>query len=221
MLQFSLTDLVAFSAFSRLACAAYDWTQYVDPFIGTEGEVPGTAYNGGNIFLGAVVPFGSVKLGPDTTSFNTSIQANVGYTPDGNVTAFSLTHVSGTGSGPVYGVVSQMPLTQVDGVNVLDNLTYMEPRAVNDTASVGYYKTVVQNGITTELSATSHVGFLQYSFPASSEGHILVDVSQYLPSVGGYQAQLYSSGEIEISGEGSSYHGYGVYRGAFSNSKLL
>lgn len=36
---------------------------YVTPFIGTEGTVPGTAYNGGITFPGAAVPFGMVKLG--------------------------------------------------------------------------------------------------------------------------------------------------------------
>lgn len=41
---------------------------YVDPFIGTEGEVPGTGYNGGNTFPGAAVPWGMVKIGPDVTS---------------------------------------------------------------------------------------------------------------------------------------------------------
>ena len=198
-----------------------DWTQYVDPFIGTEGTVPGTAFNGGNTFPGAVLPFGSVKLGPDTTSFNTSIGQNAGYTPDGNVTGFSLTHVSGTGGGPVYGVVSQMPLVSLDNVNVLDNLTYMEPRAGNDIATVGYYKSVFQNGITTELSATSNVGILQYTFPDQTGGHVLVDVSHYLPANGGgYQSQFYANGNITVSEDGTSYYGWGVYKGAFSESKL-
>lgn len=201
---------------------ATGFIDYVDPFIGTEGTAPGTAYNGGNTFPGAVMPFGTVKLGPDTTSFNTSIGANAGYTPDGNVTAFSLTHVSGTGGGPVYGVVSQMPLSSLDGVNVLDNITYMEPRVGKDQAIVGYYKTTLQNGIAVEMSATSHAGFLQYTFPGDSESHILVDVSHYLPSSGGgNQAQFYSNGNIEISDDGMQYTGWGIYRGAFSHSKSV
>ena len=192
--------------------------KYVDPFIGTQGTVPGTGYNGGNTFPGAAVPFGMVKIGPDVTTFNTSIGANAGYLPDGNVTAFSLTHVSGTGGGPVYGVVSQMPLLTLDGVNVVDNLTYMQPRAGNDQASVGYFRSTFENGLVTELTATSHVGFLQYSIPRdASESHILVDVSHYLPSYGGgNQAQAYSNGEIQLSQDGS-YTGWGVYRGAFSH----
>ena len=192
--------------------------KYVDPFIGTQGTVPGTGYNGGNTFPGAAVPFGMVKIGPDVTTFNTSIGANAGYLPDGNVTAFSLTHVSGTGGGPVYGVVSQMPLLTLDGVNVVDNLTYMQPRAGNDQASVGYFRSTFENGLVTELTATSHVGFLQYSIPRDASGsHILVDVSHYLPSYGGgNQAQAYSNGEIQLSQNGS-YTGWGVYRGAFSH----
>lgn len=41
---------------------------HVDPLIGTEGPVTGTGYNGGNIFPGAAVPFGMVKIGPDVTT---------------------------------------------------------------------------------------------------------------------------------------------------------
>ena len=36
-------------------------------FIGTQGSVPGTSYNGGNVFPGASLPFGAVKVGIDTT----------------------------------------------------------------------------------------------------------------------------------------------------------
>lgn len=39
-----------------------DHTRYVNAFIGTEGSVPGTAFNGGNVFPGAAVPFGAVKV---------------------------------------------------------------------------------------------------------------------------------------------------------------
>ncbi|TVY51721.1 putative secreted glycosidase [Lachnellula cervina] len=224
MLSLFLTTIAVSGALQIVAAqnstagkSTTDWTRYVNPFIGTEGSVPGTAFNGGNIFPGAVVPFGAVKIGPDVTTFNESITVNAGYTPDGNVTAFSLTHVSGTGGGPVYGVVSQMPLASLEDVNLLDNLTYMATRSGNDSASVGYYKSTFDNGIVTELAASSHTGFLQYTFPGKEDGHILVDVSHYLPSYGGgSQSQFYSNGEITVSADGKQYKGYGVYRGAFS-----
>lgn len=43
------------------------FSQYVNVFIGTQGTVPGTSYNGGNVFPGASMPFGGVKVGIDTT----------------------------------------------------------------------------------------------------------------------------------------------------------
>lgn len=46
----------------------------------------------------------------------------------------------------------------------------------NDTASVGYYKTTLQNGVVAELSASRHAGIINYSFP-SGKKYVLVDVS--------------------------------------------
>ena len=61
--------------------------RYVDPFIGVEGD--------GNVFPGACVPWGMVKLGPDCGGK----ESNSGWTTDGNIHGFSHTHVSGTGGG--------------------------------------------------------------------------------------------------------------------------
>jgi putative alpha-1,2-mannosidase len=72
-------------------------TAFVDPFIGTE--------NGGNVFLGAAVPFGMVKLGPDCGKNNN----NSGYYRDQNINGFSHTHVSGSGGGAKYGNILLMP----------------------------------------------------------------------------------------------------------------
>lgn len=46
-----------------------DYTQHVNLFIGTEGPVAGSAYSAGNVFPGATLPFGAVKVGIDTTRF--------------------------------------------------------------------------------------------------------------------------------------------------------
>jgi putative alpha-1,2-mannosidase len=62
-----------------------DLTQFVNPFIGTEGQgYPGTAINSGNVFPGVALPFGVVKFGIDTTAFDwTNVDPDAGYTPDG------------------------------------------------------------------------------------------------------------------------------------------
>jgi len=110
-----------------------DLSLYVNSFIGSEGPEAGTAFGGGDIFVGGALPFGVAKVGLDTTAANWSTATlNGGWTPDGNVTGISMMHESGTGGSPKYGIVSQMPLTSVDlPVNVLDNLTYSQPRVCN------------------------------------------------------------------------------------------
>lgn len=65
-----------------------DLSTYVNPFIGTAGP-DGTGANSGDTFPGVSVPFGVVKIGPDTTEMNPSTNAFAGYTPDGNGTRTS------------------------------------------------------------------------------------------------------------------------------------
>ncbi|KAK4959632.1 hypothetical protein LTR66_013012, partial [Elasticomyces elasticus] len=195
------TLLVTYVLVSKADGALID---YVNLFIGTQGSVPGTSYNGGNVFPGASRPFGAVKVGIDTTVFNLSIDANAGYTPDGNVTAITMLHESGTGGAPKYGVIPQMPLTTLEGVNVLDNLTYMQPRVGDDVAQVGYYKTHLANGVVAEMAASLHAGLMQYTFPRDGRKYILVDLSHYLPTQDDHvPSQFYSNGELQTSEDGS------------------
>ncbi|KAJ3544751.1 hypothetical protein NM208_g2884 [Fusarium decemcellulare] len=200
-------------ALAQLALGAEgkDFTSHVNPFLGTEGPTPGSAYQGGNVFPGATLPFGAVKVGIDTTRWDTRYQANAGYTPEGNVTAITMLHVSGTGGAPTYGLIPQMPLTSIEGVNVLDNLTYMQERVSHDVAEVGYYRTNLKNGIVAEMSASQHVGIMRYKFPENEDRNVLIDISHYLPTRG-KESQWYSNGKMERSPDGTWYSGYGIYR---------
>jgi putative alpha-1,2-mannosidase len=76
----------------------------VDPLIGTVGSRPGSAIAGGNSFPGASLPWAMAKPGIDTSYIGlpngSAVDANAGYTPLGNVTAVSMTHVSGSGGAP-------------------------------------------------------------------------------------------------------------------------
>ncbi|KIL87740.1 glycosyl hydrolase [Fusarium avenaceum] len=213
MMNKTLAIVISAVVFIKPALAANgkDFTSFVNPFLGTEGPTPGSAYQGGNVFPGASLPFGAVKVGIDTTRWDTRYQANAGYTPEGNVTAISMLHVSGTGGAPTYGLIPQMPLTSIEGVNVLDNLTYMQERVVHDVAEVGYYKTELKNGITAEVSASHHTGIMRYRFPENVGRHILVDISHYLPTRG-KETQWYSNGRLDRSPDMTWYSGYGVYR---------
>ncbi len=90
-----LSFLSIFLGLQKFALGSYtgqDLTQYVKPFIGTEGQgTPGTAIGAGNVFPGVALPFGVVKFGIDTTAFDwTNVDANAGYTPDGYGMVFLL-----------------------------------------------------------------------------------------------------------------------------------
>ncbi|CBX98301.1 hypothetical protein LEMA_P097100.1 [Plenodomus lingam JN3] len=149
------------------------WTS-VDPLIGTLGPRPGSAIAGGNSFPGASLPWGMAKPGIDTSYLGlregTAVDANAGYTPLGNVTAVSMTHVSGSGGAPTYGLISQMPLLgNLAHVNLADNTTYATNRSLSqETATVGLFTTVLLNGVKIEITAGNHTGFMRYTFPAAS-----------------------------------------------------
>jgi len=90
---------------TAFAAAQVDYSQYVNPFMGSEGPFPGLAFGGGDIFVGGSLPFGVVKVGIDTYEDNVTFSTlNGGYTPEGRVTAISMMHESGTGGAPKYGM---------------------------------------------------------------------------------------------------------------------
>ncbi|KAH8703236.1 glycosyl hydrolase [Talaromyces proteolyticus] len=215
-----LTALTSLLSLRAEAADSVDYSQYVNALMGSEGPTPGQGFGGGDIFVGGARPFGVVKFGLDSTAANWSIAVlNGGWTPDGNVTAFTMMHESGTGGEPKYGIIPQMPLTSVDApVNILDNQTYSQPRIGNDTAGVGYFKTSLQSGVVAELSASRHAGIITYSFPKGQK-HVLVDVSHVIsPWISGdTNPQFYVGGEIEINDDGKSYQGYGTYIGGWNN----
>jgi putative alpha-1,2-mannosidase len=63
----------------------------VDPMVGTD------IYNGA-LYPGATLPFGIVKLSPDTLKPSTA-----GYNPAQPIIGFSHTHIGGTGGAAIYG----------------------------------------------------------------------------------------------------------------------
>jgi putative alpha-1,2-mannosidase len=77
-----------------------DYVHNVYPFLGVDW--------GGNVFVGAAVPFGMVKLGPDMESFD-SRPSSFGYLSGGRILGFSHLHLSGA-SGK-YGNILVAPVT--------------------------------------------------------------------------------------------------------------
>lgn len=156
---------------------------YVNPLIGT--------HKMGHTYPGATVPFGMVQLSPETDTLlyehNGKYNGPVykycaGYQyDDPTIVGFSHTHFSGTGHSDL-GDFLVMP---TEGALQLDPGTEEHPekgyRSVfshrNETAEAGYYKVLLEDhNILAELTASNRVGFHQYTFPASEQSHIILDL---------------------------------------------
>jgi predicted alpha-1,2-mannosidase len=161
-----------------------DFTQYVNPFIGTSKM--------GHVFPGASAPFGMVQLSPQTNfevmfkedgSYNSeTYEYCAGYQyRDSTIIGFAHTNLSGTGHSDL-GDFLVMPTT---GALVLEPLKTAEGKKGfystfshdKEAASPGYYTVALESyGIKAELTASERVGFHQYTFPKSEEAHVILDM---------------------------------------------
>ena len=154
---------VAITSFKGNAMS--DLSQYVDPFIGVDG--------GGNVFPGPCVPFGMVKVGPDCGGKDW----NAGWDRDGNIHGFSNVHVSGTGGGCKYGNVLFAPIT-----GNLDMQDYSSPRN-NEHVALGLYEVDLKRyGTSARLTALQRSAMHEYTFPASDDSKIIIDLGSFLSS---------------------------------------
>jgi len=111
--------------------------------------------------------------------------------------------------------VSQLPV-----VGDLDNplLNLSVPRAFPDQVSVGYYKSLLSNGVTVELAGTDHAVVYQYTLPQRLRPKIVVDVSHVLPSYRGLGwGQGYAGGSFETFSD-RHYEGHGTYNNGWNLS---
>ncbi|HWB63056.1 MAG TPA: GH92 family glycosyl hydrolase, partial [Chitinophagales bacterium] len=157
-----------------------DYTQYVDPFVGTGGH--------GHTFPGPVLPFGMVQLSPDTRLKGWDGCSGYHYS-DSVIYGFSHTHLSGTGC-PDYGDVMLMPTAgkvQFGQQQYASGFSHS-----NEKASPGYYSVLLNKyNIKAELTATLRTGLHRYIFPKQKEANIILDLN--------HRDKL-KHGEINING---------------------
>ena len=133
-----------------------DYTQYVNPFIGTDFT--------GNTYPGAQVPFGMVQLSPDNGLPGWDRISGYFY-PDTTIAGFSHTHLSGTGAGDLYDI-SFMPVTRPYKEAPAPLGIYSTFSHNDEAASAGYYRVLLQDyNINVELTATERCGIQRYTFP--------------------------------------------------------
>ncbi len=151
----------------------------VDPLIGTGG----LGYGVGSIVPGATLPFGMVKLSPDTTAYGVApgFDHCGGYWyPDPQIRGFSHNHLSGTGAAD-QGNIRVMPLLRMTPAASLEAGYRSEFSHETEAASPGYYSVLLErSGILAELSVTERAGIHRYTFPEGDRGTILFDISAVL-----------------------------------------
>lgn len=177
-----------------------DLTHDVDPFIGVDW--------GGNTFIGAAVPFGTVKLGPDMENFDGK-PSGFGYISGGRILGFSQLHLSGA-SGK-YGNILLAPVT-----GKLDLSDIKSPRT-DEVNHPGYYAArLTRYNVTAELTSTRRVGFHRYTFPAAADSHLTVNISHCLNRGPGYEAQRFLGGNLQRLSD-HEVQGVGRYEGGWNN----
>ncbi len=157
--------------------------QYVNPLIGTQRM--------GHTYPGATVPFGTVQLSPDTDTL--PYEMNGKYNPDvykycagyqyddKTIVGFSHTHFSGTGHSDLgdFLVMPTIGALQLNPGVATDTKTGFRSAFshAREKAEAGYYKVQLDDdNITAELTASTRTGFHQYTFPKTSDAHIIFDL---------------------------------------------
>jgi predicted alpha-1,2-mannosidase len=192
-LQLALTALLlaapvaAHSAGAQKSVAKItrDYTHNVDPFIGVDW--------GGNTFIGAAIPFGMVKVGPDMQTFD-GRPSGFGYSSNGEILGFSHLHLSGAQGK--YGNILVAPVT-----GPLELSDIKTPRS-DEIAKVGYYAAnLTRYKVKVELTSSRRVGFHRYTFPASQQAHITINVASALGLGTDWQAQKFLGAEIHLTSD--------------------
>lgn len=145
---------------------------YVNPNLGT-------VHSRWFFYTPASVPFGLAKLGASTngTYGNKDGWEAVGY-EDGHtsIDGFPCLHefqVGGIALMPITGEAKTMP-GRLENPEEGWRSTFQKS---DEVAQPGYYSVLLQDyNVKTELTATERVGYQRYTFPASEESHILLNI---------------------------------------------
>ena len=149
-----------------------DYAALVNPKIGSGGH--------GHVFVGANVPFGMTQVGP--TSITQEWDWCSGYHDSENsVIGFSHTHLSGTGCGDLFDVTLMPVVGDVPfGRGRLGDYStgfWSEADRSQEIVEPGYYSVpLTRYGIVAEMTATERGGLHRYTFPASNEAAIILDL---------------------------------------------
>lgn len=159
--------ILVFSLLITQIISAQNYSQYVNPMIGTGGH--------GHTFPGAIVPFGMVQLSPDTRIDGSWDGCSGYHYSDSVIYGFSHTHLNGTGVSD-YGDIMLMPGMGNPGLNPKDYSSKFSHK--NEKAAAGFYSVKLdKNNIDVRLTSTKRVGYHEYKFNNAGNAHIILDLN--------------------------------------------
>ena len=147
-----------------------DYTQYVDPFIGTGGN--------GHTFPGACAPFGMVQPSP-VTGYGEWAYCSEYLYDDKEIMGFTQNHLNGTGC-PDLGNVLIMP---VSGELMREwNNYHSSYNKESEAASPGYYSVYLDKAhAQVDITASERVALYRLRYDSNDKKGLLIDL-QHTPS---------------------------------------
>lgn len=189
----------------------------VVPFIGTGGYF----WVCGNNFPGPAMPFGVVRLSPDTESsvfHKKALNTSGYYFPDNQIIGFSHTRLSGTGATDG-GHFRMIPTTSKSGWTDYLSGKYCSFSHANERAFPGYYAVrLTKPAVKVELTSTMRAGIHRYTFEEKDEPHLMLDICSVLGN------KNVEGGKVSINPKKGEITGYvktfGTFAGRYGGIKV-
>ncbi|MCF6223221.1 MAG: GH92 family glycosyl hydrolase [Flavobacteriaceae bacterium] len=199
--------------------------KYVNNFIGTGGF---PAWVGGMNFPGATVPFGMVRLSPETISTfpdnnllipnKKALSTSGYYYADNRMLGFSHTRLAGTGATDGGHFLFTPTNQAADDINFKKDY-YHKFSHENEIAFPGYYSVKFKKeNIFSELTATERTGLHRYTFQKEDAKNILIKITN---TTGDKPAK---EGEVSVYPSKNTVEGsvrtFGTFAGRYKGQKV-
>ncbi|WP_433454899.1 lectin [Streptomyces sp. CA-142005] len=176
-----------------------DPASLVNPFIGTS--------HAADDFPGADTPFGMVQWSPDTSPHRPD---GGGYEyADSAITGFGLTHIAGPGCRAA-GDIPVLPTVGAVDTRATDSFSHAD-----ESATPGSYTVSLDNGVKTELTATTRSGMARFTFPSTRRANLLFKLTSSENGDSAAEFDVVNDREVRgkvtsgnFCGEGNSYTVY-------------
>lgn len=140
--------------------------ELVDPFIGAAGR--------GSTMPGPCLPYASSYPSPDTLEARPS-----GYAAGKDFVGFSQLHLQGNGGNPSYGNFLVTPRLGL----AIREADHASPKSDEVAKAYSYAVNLNRWGIRAEVVPAKHSALYRFTFPASDDAHINIDVARKIRGV--------------------------------------